>query len=135
MCSSDLAIPGPSAVITALSLSGLPPSSFTMLGFLPRRPGRQRRALEAEARSRHTLVLFESPHRLGRLLTLALEALGDRPAAVCVDLTKRFERVLRGNLSALISQAPSLQGRGEVTVVIAGAPDDTEEEEEGDEGE
>lgn len=122
------AVPGPSAVITALSLSGLPPASFTMLGFLPRRPGRQRRALEAEASRPHTLVLFESPHRVGRLMTLAKEVLGDRRGALCVDLTKRFERVYRGPLSELVEAAAKLDGRGEITLVIEGLGRGEEEE-------
>ena len=104
-----------------------------MLGFLPRRPGKVKRELARERRSPHTLILFESPHRLTRLLTLALEALGDREAAVCVDLTKRFERVHRGTLSELATLAATLDRRGEVTVVIAGAPRrrDLDEDEEG----
>lgn len=116
------AIPGPSAALAALAVAGLPPSSFTVLGFLPRRPGRMRRELLRELRSPHTLILFESPHRLARLLQIAFEALGDRQAAVCVDLTKRFERVHRGPLSALAALAQTLDRRGEVTVVIAGVP-------------
>lgn len=116
------AVPGPSAALAALAVAGLPPSSFTVLGFPPRRPGKVRRELARERRSPHTLILFESPHRLARLLALALDALGDRPAAVCVDLTKRFERVHRGTLSELAELATTLDRRGEVTVVIAGAP-------------
>ena len=127
------AVPGPSAALAALAVAGLPPSSFTVLGFLPRRPGKVKRELARERRSPHTLILFESPHRLARLLTLALEALGDREAAVCVDLTKRFERVHRGTLSELATLAATLDRRGEVTVVIAGAPRrrDLDEDEEG----
>lgn len=115
-------VPGPSAAIAALTLSGLPPASFTVLGFLPRRPGRQRRDLERERESPHTLVLFESPHRVVRLLGIAQEALGDRRAAVCVDLTKRFEKVLRGRLSELVEPVEALDRRGEITVVIEGLP-------------
>jgi 16S rRNA (cytidine1402-2'-O)-methyltransferase len=128
-------VPGPSAALSALSLSGLPPSSFTVLGFMPRRPGRVRRELARERRSPHTLILFESPHRIGRLLIALQEVLGDRQAAVCVDLTKRFEKVLRGPLSALQEQVSILDKRGEITVVVAGAPRRGGDEDEIDEDE
>ena len=96
-----VAIPGPSAALAALAISALPPSSFTFKGFPPRKPGPRKRFLEADAEQPHTLVLFESPHRLGKLLRDAHEVLGDREACVCIDLTKKFERTHRGVLSAL----------------------------------
>lgn len=113
------AIPGPSAATAALAISGLPPSSFTFKGFPPRKPGARKRFFEVEAEAAHTLVLFESPHRLSKTLTAAAEALGDREACVCIDMTKKFERTLRGTLTALAEQLEGLT-RGEVTVVIAG---------------
>ncbi len=113
-------VPGPSAVTAALVASGLPTSSFTFLGFAPRKPGQRRRWLEAEAQVPHTLVMFESPHRLAALLADALAVLGDRRAAVAVELTKMFERVDRGWLSELAERAAEGETRGEVTVVIAG---------------
>ena len=114
------AIPGPSAATAALAISALPPSSFTFKGFPPRKPGPRKRFLEQDAEAPHTLVLFESPHRLGKLLQDAHEVLGDREACVCIDMTKRFEAVHRGTLSALAAQFQDPPSRGEVTVVIAG---------------
>jgi 16S rRNA (cytidine1402-2'-O)-methyltransferase len=115
-------IPGPSAVLAALAASALPPSSFTFKGFAPRKPGPRKRFLEAEAEQPHTLILFESPHRVAKLLRDAHEVLGDREACVCVDLTKRFEATHRGPLSALAERFEDAPGRGEMTVVIAGNP-------------
>lgn len=114
-------LPGPSAVLTALIASGLPVHSFTFKGFSPRKKGKRRAFLEAEADSPHTLVLFEAAPRLPGLLQLAAEVLGPRQAAVCLELTKRFERVERGTLPELAERLDKPQ-KGEVTVVIAGAP-------------
>jgi len=113
-------IPGPSAVATALALSGLSAASYTFLGFAPRKPGKLRNALKADAELDHTLVFFESPHRTGALLTAALEVFGDRRAAVCIELTKMFEETARGWLSELAERFSAEEPRGEVTVVIAG---------------
>jgi 16S rRNA (cytidine1402-2'-O)-methyltransferase len=113
-------IPGPSAVETALVVSGLPASSYVFKGFPPRKPGPRKRALEIERDLPHTLVFFESPHRIGKLLADALEVLGDRKAAVCVELTKMFEQVDRAYLSELASRYADVEVKGEVTVVIAG---------------
>ncbi|MEA2412950.1 MAG: rRNA (cytidine1402-2-O)-methyltransferase [Thermoleophilaceae bacterium] len=116
-----VAIPGPSAAIAALSISTLPPSSFTFKGFPPRKPGPRKRFFEQEAEQPHTLVVYESPHRLARMLADALEVLGDREACVCIDLTKKFEAAHRGPLSMLAGQFEGVTVRGEVTVVIEGA--------------
>ncbi len=113
-------LPGPGAVPTALVVSGLPSSSFTFKGFPPRKPGERKRFLEMDKELPHTLVFFESPHRIGSFLKCASEVLGDRSAAVCVELTKKFERVIRGYLSELASQYEEKTERGEITVVIAG---------------
>ncbi len=113
-------IPGPSAVETALVVSGLPASSYVFKGFPPRKPGPRRRFLQLERDLPHTLVLFESPHRIGKLLADALQVLGDRRAAVCVELTKLFEQVDRGYLGELAERYADATVRGEVTVVIAG---------------
>lgn len=114
-------IPGPSAVETALVASGLPASSYVFKGFPPRKPGPRKRFLEAERDGTHTLVLFESPRRVGKLLADALEVLGDRQAAICVELTKVFEHVDRGYLSELAHQYANATVKGELTVVIAGS--------------
>jgi 16S rRNA (cytidine1402-2'-O)-methyltransferase len=115
-----VAIPGPSAAVAALSISALPPSSFTFKGFPPRKPGPRKRFFEVDAEQPHTLVVYESPHRLARMLRDACEALGDREACVCIDLTKKFEATHRGVLSALAEQFDGVTVRGEITVVIAG---------------
>lgn len=114
-------VPGPSAALAALTVSGLPPSSFTFKGFPPRKPGPRKRFLEAEVDAPHTLILFESPHRVAKLLRDAADVLGDRDACVCVDLTKRFEATHRGSLSALADEFEGRTARGEMTVVIAGS--------------
>ena len=118
------AIPGPTAVVTALTLSGLPVHSFTFRGFPPRKPGPRRRFLEVDLRSPHTLVFYESPHRLADFLRDALDVYGDRDAAVANDLTKLFERVDRGRLSELLARILETGPRGEYTVVIAGAAEE-----------
>lgn len=115
------AAPGPVAAPTALVMSGLPTDSFTFLGFPPRRGGKLRGLLRIHGGLRPTLVLYESPKRLGRLLALAAETLGgDRRAAVCLELTKKFERVLRGGLAELAARFAGADTRGEATVVIEG---------------
>jgi 16S rRNA (cytidine1402-2'-O)-methyltransferase len=114
-------LPGASAVEVALVRSGLPTSSFTFKGFPPRRPGARLRFFAEEREAPHTLIFFESPFRVADALRTAREALGNREAAVCVELTKRFERVVRGPLSALETEFADRPARGEVTVVIAGA--------------
>jgi 16S rRNA (cytidine1402-2'-O)-methyltransferase len=114
------ALPGASAVQTALVVSGLPTSSYTYLGFPPRKSGQRQRFFGDEADRLHTLVVFESPHRVGKMLADAFAALGDRRAAVCIELTKKFERVQRGFLSDLVREFGEGKVRGEVTVVIAG---------------
>jgi len=113
-------IPGASAVPVALVSSGLPTSSYTFKGYPPRKPGPLRRFFEEERDLPHTLVLFESPHRVGPTLAAALEVMGDREAAVCAELTKKHERVARGFLADLAARFAGEPIRGEVTLVIAG---------------
>ena len=116
------AVPGPSAVLTALALSGLPVDRFCFEGFLPRKGGERARALAGLAEERRTMVFFEAPHRLGATLAAMAEAFGgDRPAAVCRELTKTYEEVRRGGLAELAAWAGG-EVRGEITVVVAGAP-------------
>lgn len=113
-------IPGPTALIAALVLSGLPVHSFTFRGFPPRKPGARRRFLAVDEDSPHTLIFYESPYRLRAFLADALEVYGDRPAAVANDLTKMFETVYRGRLSELVELFKKEPIRGEYVVVIAG---------------
>ena len=116
------AAPGPSAVLTALALSGLPVDRFAFEGFLPRKAGERARTLAAVAADPRTLVFFEAPHRIAEALTAMAEAFGaDRPAAVCRELAKTYEEVRRAPLGELAAWAA--EGlRGEITVVVQGAP-------------
>jgi 16S rRNA (cytidine1402-2'-O)-methyltransferase len=115
------AIPGPSAVITALAVSGLPTDRFAFEGFLPRKAGERMRRLADLAADRRTLVFFEAPSRLAASLESLAEAFGaDRPAAVCRELTKLHEEVRRGPLAELASWAAG-GVRGEICVVVGGA--------------
>jgi 16S rRNA (cytidine1402-2'-O)-methyltransferase len=117
------AVPGPSAVLTALAVSGLPVDRFCFEGFLPRKPGERARALAALAGEPRTLVFFEAPHRLAAALEALVFAFGaDRPGAVCRELTKTYEEVVRGGLRELADWAAAGEVRGEVTLVVAGAP-------------
>jgi len=111
-------IPGPSSVLTALVVSGLPPGQFVYLGFLPRRRGERRGLLESIAAEPRTIIAFESPHRLLATLADLREVLGDRKIAICRELTKRHEEVFRGEVSAAIKHFG--QPRGEFTLVIEG---------------
>lgn len=116
-------IPGPSAVVTAVALAGVPAASFTFLGFPPRRDGRLMEILREHGGLRPALVFYESPRRLQRLLAMAAECFGgDRPAAVCLELTKKFERVRRGGVGELAEFFGDDVTRGEAVVVISGAP-------------
>ncbi|MER5505871.1 16S rRNA (cytidine(1402)-2'-O)-methyltransferase [Streptomyces sp. NPDC002766] len=117
------AVPGPSAVLTALALSGLPVDRFCFEGFLPRKAGERLTRLKEVAEERRTLVYFEAPHRLDDTLAAMAEAFGaDRRAAVCRELTKTYEEVRRGPLAELAEWAA--EGvRGEITVVVEGAPE------------
>ncbi|MGW1560416.1 16S rRNA (cytidine(1402)-2'-O)-methyltransferase [Streptomyces sp. NPDC002144] len=117
------AVPGPSAVLTALALSGLPVDRFCFEGFLPRKAGERLGRLREVAEERRTLVYFEAPHRLDDTLAAMAEVFGtERRAAVCRELTKTYEEVRRGLLGELAEWAA--QGvRGEITVVVEGAPE------------
>ena len=114
------AIPGPTALITALILSGLPVHSFTFRGFPPRKQGPRKRFFEIDQSSPHTLIFYESPHRLTAFLDDALIVFGDRQAAIANDLTKKFETMYRGTLSSLIETFTNEKILGEYCVVIAG---------------
>jgi 16S rRNA (cytidine1402-2'-O)-methyltransferase len=114
-------LPGPSALLAALVVSGLPPYPFTFAGFPPPKSGKRRTFFRAWAALPHTLIFFESPHRLLASLDDALAELGDRPAAVARELTKLHEEVLRGMVSELRAELggrPSL--KGEFVVVVGG---------------
>ncbi|MDT3726574.1 16S rRNA (cytidine(1402)-2'-O)-methyltransferase [Streptomyces sp. DSM 41972] len=122
------AVPGPSAVLTALALSGLPVDRFCFEGFLPRKAGERLGRLREVADERRTLVYFEAPHRLDDTLAAMAEVFGgERRAAVCRELTKTYEEIRRGPLAELAAWAA--EGvRGEITVVVEGAPEKGPEE-------
>ena len=115
-------IPGPSAVVTALAVAGLPTDRFTFEGFPARKPGERRSALAALASEPRTMVFFEAPSRLAATLADMAVAFGaERPAAVCRELTKLHEEVVRGGLGELATWAAG-GVRGEIVVVVGGAP-------------
>lgn len=122
------AVPGPSALLAALTVSGLPTERVLFLGFLPRKKGARRRILESQQGRSETLVLFESPRRVAPLLRELGEILGNRPACVARELTKRHEEVLRGGIRDLAGQCEARPPRGECTVVVSGASAEEEAE-------
>jgi 16S rRNA (cytidine1402-2'-O)-methyltransferase len=124
------AIPGASAITTALALAGLPASRFCFEGFLPARERERRVALARLAQEQRTLVFFEAPHRIAEMLTdLAAELGGDRQAVVARELTKVHETIYRGSLAELAAQARHDESfrRGEITLVVHGAPETARE--------
>ncbi|MFC2045156.1 16S rRNA (cytidine(1402)-2'-O)-methyltransferase [Chloroflexota bacterium] len=114
-------IPGPSVVITALAVSGLPTDQFLYLGFLPRKAGARQRLLKTVATQYGSIIILESPHRLLATLSDILLVLGDRKLAICRELTKIHEEIFRGTVGQAISHFT--QPRGEFTLVIEGAGD------------
>jgi len=116
-------IPGASALLSALVVAGLPTDAFAFHGFLPPKAGARAHALARLKDSRETLVFYESPRRLAATLGAMAEIFGDRPAAVALELTKRFERTRRGTLGALAAHFADEATRGEAVVVVAGAPE------------
>lgn len=121
---SVTAAPGPSAVLTALALSGLPTDRFCFEGFLPRKSGERSSRLAELADERRTMVFFEAPHRLEVMLRALHERFGaDRRVAVCRELTKTYEEVIRGTLRELLEWAENNEIRGEIAVVVGGAPE------------
>ena len=113
-------IPGPSAVIAALSISGLPTDSFIFAGFLPKKGGKRRKLLEKLGDLDGTSILYESPHRLMRTLEDLLEVCGDRQIVITRELTKAFEETIRGSIREAINTLEGRRIKGEVTIVLAG---------------
>lgn len=122
-----VSIPGPSAVMAALTVSGLPPDRFVFVGFLPRKSGERRRALEEIATVPWTLVMFEAPHRITAVLQDVREVFGDRRIALARELTKKFEDVFRGTVSEAIEHVRVHPPRGEFTIVLEGAVEERKE--------
>lgn len=121
-------IPGPSSALCALEVSGLPTDRFAFEGFLPRRSGRRRARIEELREDPRTLIFFESPHRLKDALDDLAAVLGDRPASVSRELTKKFEETRRGTLKTLRAWMEEHPPRGEFVLVVGGAPRDADEE-------
>ena len=114
-------VPGPSAVLSGLVVSGLPTDRFVFEGFLPRRAGERRMRLRGLAHDRRTVVLFESPHRIATLLRDLLVELGDRQVAIARELTKLHEEVIRGRTSEVLAGLPDVELKGELVVVLEGS--------------
>jgi 16S rRNA (cytidine1402-2'-O)-methyltransferase len=114
-------VPGPSALLAALSASGLPNEEFLFVGFLPARSGERQRALERLRIEDRTIILYEAPHRIAESIAEALEILGDRPACLAREVTKLHEEFRRGKLSALATSLEERPARGEITLLIGPA--------------
>ena len=117
-------VPGPSAVVTALAVSGLAPGRFVFEGFLPRKAGDRRKRIESLVDEQRTIVLFESPHRIAATLEDLRAVLGDRRVSLARELTKLFEEMLRGPLSEVAARLEERPARGEITLVVEGAVHD-----------
>ena len=117
---SVVPIPGPSAVIAALSVAGLPTDSFLFKGFLPHKSKKRRDLLQQLEGVRETLIVYESPHRISETLQDVLEILGDREMALTRELTKVYEEVLRGKVSDVLQQIGEKTLKGEITLVVSG---------------
>lgn len=122
-------VPGPSAAVTALVVSGLPTDTFVFAGFLPTAKKARGEKLKELSRQRWTMVFYEAPHRIKETLLVLLKAFGSRPAAAARELTKLHEEIIRGTLEELIEHFNSVEPRGEFTLVVAGAPEEAQPQE------
>ena len=114
-------IPGPSAAITALAVSGLPTDRFVFEGFLPKKPGKKAKKLKELKGEKGTIIIYESPYRLVKTLEDIKKILGDRRVAVCRELTKKFEEIVRGKAGEVLEKFREHKPRGEVVVVVEGS--------------
>ena len=114
-------IPGPSAAIAALAVSGLPTDKFVFEGFLPKKPGKKKKALEGFKNEERTVIIYESPYRVIKTLEDIKKILGDRRIAVCRELTKKFEEIMRGKAGDVLEKLKNRSIKGEVVVVVAGS--------------
>lgn len=112
-------VPGPSAVAAAICSAGLPTDRFTFIGFLPDKPGKRRKAIEALNEVDNTVVLYVSPYKIVKTLNECLEILGDRKACICRELTKVYEEFMRGNLSDLAAAFDEKTPKGEIVLLIS----------------
>ena len=116
-----IALPGPCAIIPALTASGLPTDRFFFEGFLPQKEGARKNRLRQLSDFPHTLVIYESPHRVQKTLANALEVLGDREACLAREISKKFEQYVRGPISRIIAEFSDRSVKGEIVLIIAGA--------------
>ena len=113
-------IPGPSAAVTALAVSGLPTDRFIFEGFLPKKPGKKVRKLKELQKQTLTIIIYESPFRLVKTLEDIVKVMGDRQIAVCRELTKKFEEIIRGRVREVIERIKGKKIRGEIVLVVSG---------------
>jgi 16S rRNA (cytidine1402-2'-O)-methyltransferase len=113
-------IPGPSASISALAISGLPTDRFVFEGFLPKKPGKKKKVLESLKDDARTIIIYESPYRLLKTLKDIQEVLGNREVAVCRELTKKFEEIIRGKAGDVLARMQDKKVRGEIVLVVSG---------------
>ncbi|MBU0671907.1 MAG: 16S rRNA (cytidine(1402)-2'-O)-methyltransferase [Candidatus Margulisbacteria bacterium] len=121
-------IPGPSAAISALVVSGLPTDKFVFLGFLPKKPGKKKKVLETLKNENGTIIIYESPYRLVKTLADIQKTLGERQVAVCRELTKKFEEIIRGRAGEVLEKLKDRKVKGEVVVVVSGSSQATQRE-------
>lgn len=114
-------IPGPSAAITALAVSGLPTDEFIFAGFLPKKPGKKAKKLKELKNAKGSIIIYESPYRLVKTLVDVQRILGNRPIAVCRELTKKFEEIVRGKAGDVLEKFKGRKVKGEVVVVVSGS--------------
>ena len=117
-------IPGPSAAITALAVSGLPTDEFVFVGFLPKKPGKKRKVLNELFNQNRTALIYESPFRIVKTLEEVKNIMGERPVAVCRELTKKFEEIIRGKTSEVLELLKDRKIKGEIVLVIGGTKSD-----------
>lgn len=115
-----VALPGPCAIIPAITASGLPTDRFFFEGFLSNKSAARRRRLEQLVPLEHTLVFYESPHRVEKTLADMLEVLGNRPACLVREISKKFEQYIRGSLSEIVEQVKARKVKGEIVLVVGG---------------
>jgi len=113
-------IPGPSAAITALAVSGLPTGRFVFEGFLPKKPGKKKKLLKTLQKESRTIIIYESPYRLLKTLDAIKEIMGERRIAVCRELTKKFEEIIRGTVTEVLDKFKNKKILGEVVIIIDG---------------
>ncbi|MBI5399260.1 16S rRNA (cytidine(1402)-2'-O)-methyltransferase [Candidatus Saganbacteria bacterium] len=118
-------IPGPCAAISALVGSGLPTENFLFVGFLPKKPGKKRKALEALREQLATIIIYESPFRVWKTLVDIQTIMGERSVAVCRELTKKFEEIIRGKVGEVITQLQKRTIKGEIVLVVSGFSQET----------